>query len=239
MAIWEEPFNGRTWQQMPGSGPDEKKMNFALFRRGKLTLVDLEKWEDGETSAQKQRRKHWALAGEARKLQALRARAERMELDAIVIPGSRETGETPETNEPEESETMSTTTKQKQLLQRFQSIAADKGRGFKGRLAKRVPMSTATAATFFGGRPIGDEMVDRIQAALDDDSWQGDGAEPNGKPARRRRSQRKERSAPPRAHRDASAQVTIEELQKALQEHIAAKERFADLAKRYAVQLEN
>lgn len=40
MEAWEMSFNGRTWRDMPGACGENKKLNFALFRRGKLHLTE-------------------------------------------------------------------------------------------------------------------------------------------------------------------------------------------------------
>ena len=38
---WEMSFNGYRWRDMPGVNEDEKKVNFALFRRGLLKLEEV------------------------------------------------------------------------------------------------------------------------------------------------------------------------------------------------------
>jgi hypothetical protein len=48
VAGWTDIYLGRTWRDMQGATNDDKKFNFALFRRGLITLDDmnnpLESW---------------------------------------------------------------------------------------------------------------------------------------------------------------------------------------------------
>lgn len=50
MKPWEMEFNGRRWCDMPGSNDDDRKLNFFLYRRGKLdveeAIVEAEVSED-------------------------------------------------------------------------------------------------------------------------------------------------------------------------------------------------
>lgn len=41
LAPWEMSFNGYRWFDMPGQGEDDQKLNFFLFRRGKLKLEEI------------------------------------------------------------------------------------------------------------------------------------------------------------------------------------------------------
>ena len=41
LAPWEMSFNGYRWKDMPGVNEDERKVNFALFRRGLLKLEEV------------------------------------------------------------------------------------------------------------------------------------------------------------------------------------------------------
>ncbi len=41
---WQELHQGRSWSDMPGGDPVTKRMNFALFRRGKMTFDDQNKF---------------------------------------------------------------------------------------------------------------------------------------------------------------------------------------------------
>jgi hypothetical protein len=105
---WEETFRGKTWKDMPGSGPDTKRMNFFLFKRGLYTPKDAEEDAnpaseseepgeeelteppgDGESPAQKKAgrpRKMESLVSPARRLAALREAEERRRLAAIQLP---------------------------------------------------------------------------------------------------------------------------------------------------------
>lgn len=49
-AIWELPWNGRFWHEMPGDDADVKKMNFYLWKMGRLQYAEEEAQigEDGE-----------------------------------------------------------------------------------------------------------------------------------------------------------------------------------------------
>ncbi len=49
-AIWELPWNGRHWHEMPGDDADVKKMNFYLWKMGRLQYAEEEAQigEDGE-----------------------------------------------------------------------------------------------------------------------------------------------------------------------------------------------
>ena len=40
MRPWEMEFNGRRWCDMPGSNDDDRKLNFFLYRRGKLDVEE-------------------------------------------------------------------------------------------------------------------------------------------------------------------------------------------------------
>jgi hypothetical protein len=42
MQTWEMSFNGRHWYDMPGNGSDEKKLNFAAWRRGLIKMDEVE-----------------------------------------------------------------------------------------------------------------------------------------------------------------------------------------------------
>ena len=35
---WQQSWNGKRWEDMPGTGSDIKKLNFFLFRRGMLEI---------------------------------------------------------------------------------------------------------------------------------------------------------------------------------------------------------
>lgn len=91
---WEQRFNGRTWHDMPGSKKDDKRMNFALYRRGKLTEADIEAWEEdqkvkettGKCGTTRAKRVLGPQKGRAAALERLRLAAEQRELAAIVIP---------------------------------------------------------------------------------------------------------------------------------------------------------
>lgn len=48
---WQLPYNGKTWQDMPGSDTLIKRCNFALFRRGLLDLEASFMKKGGFTSA--------------------------------------------------------------------------------------------------------------------------------------------------------------------------------------------
>lgn len=48
--VWDREHNGLRWQDMPGSGADERKMNFYLWRVGRY---DPRKDEQGWTRAQR------------------------------------------------------------------------------------------------------------------------------------------------------------------------------------------
>jgi len=39
VARWDEKWEGRTWQDMPGGQADIQKMNFFLYRRGILKPI--------------------------------------------------------------------------------------------------------------------------------------------------------------------------------------------------------
>jgi hypothetical protein len=43
MQTWEMSFNGRHWYDMPGTGSDEKKINFAAYRRGLIKMEEIER----------------------------------------------------------------------------------------------------------------------------------------------------------------------------------------------------
>jgi hypothetical protein len=43
--IWAQTFNGYYWWQMPGSDHDMQKVNFALYRRGKLKIEEAKQEE--------------------------------------------------------------------------------------------------------------------------------------------------------------------------------------------------
>lgn len=57
-AIWELPWNGRHWYEMPGDDADVKKMNFYLWRSGRLQFAEEEAeiGKDGEIVPGKLRR---------------------------------------------------------------------------------------------------------------------------------------------------------------------------------------
>lgn len=42
VAGWTDIWLGRTWRDMQGATNDDKKFNFALFRRGLITLDDMD-----------------------------------------------------------------------------------------------------------------------------------------------------------------------------------------------------
>ncbi len=250
MPIWEDSFIGRTWQQMPGQGPDDKKMNFALFRRGKLSLVDVEKWEEGETSSQRASRKYAVTMVAARRVKLALARARSLEEAESQLPigvryAPEETTSPPppampaienelspesdghENQSHEETHEMKgeISPRQRDLFRRFDDLCAQKPTGFKSRFCKRAIVRGYAAQTFFKGGALRDDILDRIAEALDDESWQ------NGATVRKQRagtatkvSKRSVRvnGTPPRAPRRASGQVTLEDLKLAMAEHEAA-----------------
>lgn len=53
MKPWQQTFCGKTWQDMPGADRERKRMNFALFRRGVISLDDVTIGEDGRSGMQR------------------------------------------------------------------------------------------------------------------------------------------------------------------------------------------
>lgn len=46
--VWQQPCRGLFWNEMPGTSEDDRKLNFALFRRG-LYDPEIDRLEPGET----------------------------------------------------------------------------------------------------------------------------------------------------------------------------------------------
>lgn len=60
---WQELHQGRSWSDMPGGDPVTKRMNFSLFRRGKMTFDDKNKF----VSATSKSKGRWRSKGPPKK----------------------------------------------------------------------------------------------------------------------------------------------------------------------------
>ncbi len=63
---WQEQHEGKSWSDMPGGDPVTKRMNFSLFRRGKMTFNEDSKF----VSATSKSKGRWRSKGPPKKSRA-------------------------------------------------------------------------------------------------------------------------------------------------------------------------
>lgn len=174
MASWSEPFNGKTWQDMPGQNSEDKKLNFSLFRRGQINLADFEVDAGGKTKLQRN-----FLAGtfsKGNQLAAMRRRAALRDQQWTMAPPRPATDETdetvvPKTNEPAKEDepmfegiTPETETRNKAIRERF--VRLHKPYGFVKRFAASVKVHAPTFYSWISGHNCGEEILGKIEQGV-------------------------------------------------------------------------
>ena len=159
----EQSWNGKTWQDMPGADTDNKKMNFALFRRG---LLEVEENEDGKPEIKGQRQA-WTQGNAARRSLAARHAAAELRKDQqwSLAP----TQEVQEPNHQTES-TMRTkkAISERQLALKQRYLKMERPYGFARRVTKLAGCSNATFhALVHDTNSMGDELLDRLERAIE------------------------------------------------------------------------
>lgn len=178
---------------MPGATPDDKKMNFSLFRRGKLTLEDIATAEDGRSGIQKKRMqtRHLAIARSIRLANEVR-RIDREDgewhappptitgLEAAEPPPSRHRPLLPNMKGRKANPI---TERQLRLRERFMALEEQVGHGFGVRFAEHCNYKTRSNFRHLvqGTRGLGDAVLDLIEKGLE--SWPEAKAEGGGRKA--------------------------------------------------------